>query len=224
MVFSALWDLNLRLWVLALLLGELLVDEVDLVAILNDLAVLEESVFHGRELRQVLELKVERVQSKLGEEALAEVRVAVQDPHAHQIHIRRAGLTIRAQGRKHGTAVVALVDHLAGGQSAHVASPPLKAEIETFQRRDVVRVELEGKGPVGVLQVVQDALGRRANLLGVELHCPVNERLQTICHLLLPNLATVSDELSHLGGRKEGCHVGGLCIPFKFINPFSALW
>ena len=62
-VFSALCDLNLglwvgRRWVGALLLGELRVDEVDLVAILNDLVVLEESVVHRRELRQVLELKV----------------------------------------------------------------------------------------------------------------------------------------------------------------------
>jgi len=183
---------------------------VDLVAILDDVVVREEPVVHWREVREVLEVEVLGVQVELGEETLAEVSVAVEDPHAHQIIVRRGGLTVGAQGRKHGTAVVTLVDHLAGGQSAHVASPRLKPESPTIQGAEVVRVELKRKRPVGVLQVINDSLGRRAHLLGVELHCHVDERLQTLCLLFGTDLATVLHEFVHLVGRKECGHFGAM--------------
>ena len=91
---------------------------------------------------------------------------------------------------------------------ASVTVNPLAEVVATAANvAEVVGVELKGIGPVGVLQVVEDTLRRRAHLLGVELHGGDTERLQALCDLLLLNLVAVNHELIQLGVRKERVHL-----------------
>ena len=96
--------------------------------------------------------------------------------------------------------------------AVHVlASPavnPLAEVVATASNvAEVVGVELKGIGPIGVLQVVEDALRGRAHLLGVELHGLDRERLEARSDLLLLNLVAVNHELIQLVVGKERVHL-----------------
>jgi hypothetical protein len=181
-----------------LLLGELLVDDVDLVAILGDEVILEEARIPADNTRKVLELKVLRVQTELGEETGVEVRPAPDAPH---------GL-FRMADAEHGPTRVGCGNQVVVGEvllDICIYLIPQRVTT-TGDVAEVIRVELKGVGPVGVLQVIEDALGRRAHLLSVELHCQGNKGLQALSHLLGVDLVAVLLELIHLVGRKECGH------------------
>ena len=187
------------MYLFLLLLGELLVDNVDLVAILGDQVILEEALVAAHNTRKVLEVKVLRVETELGEEAGVEVRPAPDGPH---------GL-FRMTDAEHGATRVGCGNQVVVGEVVLEISIYLLLRHYVPTARDVaevIRVELKGIGPVGVLQVVQDTLGRRAHLLSVELHCHGNKGLQALSHLLGVDLVAVLLELIHLVGRKECGH------------------
>ena len=196
-----------------LLLGELLVDDVDLVAILGDEVILEEARIPADNTRKVLEIKVLGVQTELGEETGAEVRPAPDGPH---------GL-FRMADAEHGPTGVGCGNQVVVGEVVLEIFIYLLLRHYVTTARDVaevVRVELKGIRPVRVLQVVEDTLGRRAHLLGVELHCHGNKGLQALCHLLGVDLVAVLLELIHLVGRKECGHfvLLGLGYPYSTFS------
>ena len=201
-----------------LLLGELLVDEVDLVDILGDPVITEETVVAADNTREVLELKVLRVQTELGEETRADIGPAPDGPH-HLLHVAdtQHGPTRVTRGN---TVVVGDIIVIAHTTRVIIAYPVADGVAATGDVAEVIRVELEGIRPVGVLQVVQDTLGRRAHLLGVELHCHGSKGLQALRHLLGVNLVAVLLQLIHLVGRKECGHFVclGLCYPFSTFS------
>jgi len=217
------------IWFL-LLLGELLVDEVDLVAILNDLVVLEKALVGTHNFRQVLEIEVERVQTKLGEETLAEVRARVDPPNlmVESISVIDYGSN-RANKLNHIVVTHEVVNvkmHVVHIRQVapHGTTKSTRQISEAFNVVEVEGLELKGICPVRVLKVINDSLRVRTHLAGVELHGGINERLQTLSHLLGVDLVAVLHEFIHLVGRKECGHFVclGLCYPYSaFPNPFS---
>ena len=189
---------------LLLLLGELLVDDVDLVDILGNPVILEEPQIAADNTRQVLELKVLGVQTELGEEADAEVRPAPDRPH----HLLRVVSAEHRATRVAGgnTVVVREIIVIAHTTVVILANPVANGVATTGDVAEVVRVELKGIRPVGVLQVVQDTLGRRAHLLGVVRDGDGHIHPQLLRHLLGVDLVALLLELIHLAGRKEGGH------------------
>ena len=154
-----------------LLLGELLVDEVDLVDILGDPVIAEETVVAADNTCEVLELKVLGVQTELGEETHADVGPAPDGPHSF-LHIIDA---------EHGAAGIPLVyDLVVGSIVVVVIVQPIQRRSNTgpiSQRvsptgdcAKVVGIELERIGPVRVLQIIQHPLRVWTYFVCVEVH------------------------------------------------------